>query len=68
MESRAGRIEAEEAKALHYFWINFTVFIYYREKKPKEQVLTTFIIREREVGKSRLVVKFSINLLQTKNN
>ena len=56
MESRAGRIEAEEAKALDYFWINFTVFIYYREKKPKEQVLTTFIIREREVGKSRLAV------------
>ena len=32
MESRAGRIEAEEAKALDYFWINSTVFIQGQKK------------------------------------
>ena len=34
MESRAGKIEAE-AKALDYFWINFTVFIHYRQIQPR---------------------------------
>ena len=43
MESRAGRINVK-AEALHYFWIDFIVYILFkRDQAPRISVLTTFV-------------------------